>query len=104
MLRATSEMAVAMRVVSVCENPISVARSRPNCLAATMSASDAIGMRTSCISVPEDRIEKCEPFFEVDRGVDLFEAHPQLHHRERHLGLNADNDRHRAAQAGHVGD
>src|SRR5215472_6863273 len=46
-LRASSEMAVAIRVRSVEENPSLEASVRPVCRALTISRSDAIGMRVS---------------------------------------------------------
>src|SRR5215469_3689558 len=49
-LRASSEMAVAIKVRSVEENPSLAASVRPVCRALTISRSDAIGMRVSAAS------------------------------------------------------
>src|SRR5215472_11230473 len=49
-LRASSEMAVAIKVRSVEENPSLEASVRPVCRARTISTSDAIGMRVSAAS------------------------------------------------------
>src|SRR5215472_14625906 len=50
MLRASSDMAVAIRVRSVEEKPSLEAWVRPVCRARTMSRSDAIGMHVSATS------------------------------------------------------
>src|SRR5215472_11205350 len=49
-LRASSEMAVAIKVRSVEENPSLEASVRPICRALTISRSEAIGMRVSAVS------------------------------------------------------
>src|SRR5258708_6151761 len=107
MLRATSEMAVAMRVRSVRENPSWAARSLPIWRAATMSVSADTVMRTSsatALAALEHPVEVRQPLLEVKGGVDLFHAHAELNHGEGHLGLDPDDDHHRPSQPGHVGD
>src|SRR5215210_8309002 len=92
MLRATSEMAVAIKVRSVLEKPSSVDSLRPSWRAVTMSSSRAIGTRISsanAVLLPRDAVEKCEPLLEVECGVHAFEVESQLHHRERDFGLDS---------------
>ena len=43
-------------------------------------------------------------FLQVERRGDALEPHAKLHQGERHLGLNADNDRVGPAQADHLRD
>src|SRR5439155_24576950 len=108
MLRATSEIAVAIMVTSVSEKVRRVASSRPAWRAVTMSS--ALSIRTtvsSAVMRTSARVtatEEVEALFEVERGVDVFERHAQLHHRERDLGLDADHHRLGAPQIGHVRD
>src|SRR6266581_985350 len=101
MLRATSEMAVAMKVRSVRVKPSRSASSRPFCRASTMSVSAAIGMTTSsatAVAAPHSGplVQKGEALFEVQGSVDILEAHPELDHGERHFGLDPHDDRGRA--------
>src|SRR6266849_5695684 len=103
MLRAISEMAAA-------------ANARPCCLASTTSTSAAIDRRSSSPTAARSpgfgfyealfgaAIEKGEAFFEVQHGRDALQRQAELHHRERHVGLNPAVDRLGAAQAGHVRD
>src|SRR5919107_1672698 len=108
MLRATSEMAVARSVRSVLDKPSSEPIARASCRAVTTSASVRIATRTSSATdvrlpvelAPEER----EALLEVERRVYVLEVHPQLHHRERDLGLDPDDHRLGAAQPRHVGD
>src|SRR5215213_3834229 len=105
MLRATSEIAVASRVWSVELRSSSPASSRARCRAVTTSASDSMAIRLSASTV--DRLlqlgmEQREPLFEVQRGLDVLELHPELHHREGDLGLDPDDHGLGPAQAGHV--
>src|SRR5712671_2360425 len=115
MLRAISEMAAAMTVCSPLENPATAANARPCCLASTTSTSAAIGSRSSSPTVARllgfvepaffgAAIEEGESFFEVQHGGDALERQAELHHGERHVGLNADDDRLGAAEARHVRD
>src|SRR5215216_6757527 len=109
MLRATSEIAVASSVWSVLVSSSSPASSRARWRAVTTSASDSIGM-TDCGSAATvagllpGPLQEREPLFEVEGGQHVLEAHAQLHHRERDLGLDADDDRLGAAQARHPRD
>src|SRR3982074_1898690 len=116
MLRAISEMAAAMTVCSPLENPATAANGRPCCLASTTSTSAAIGSRSSSPTVARSpgfgleealcgaTIEEGETLFEVQHGGDALQRQTELHHGERHVGLNPHDDRLGAAQAGHVRD
>src|SRR4051794_11049452 len=107
MLRATSEMAVASRVWSVELSSSAPASSRARWRAVTTSASDSMAIRLSASTVErllELVLQQCQPLLEVERGLHVLELHPELDHRERHLGLDADDHGLRAAQARHVRD
>src|SRR5215471_12077238 len=111
MLRASSEMAVATTARSVVENPHCVASSRPFWRAATMSASQSMGTRTSSTMSAHLlagslalAVEVRKAFFQVQRGRDALEREPELDHRERHLWLNAHDDGLGPAEPDHVGD
>src|SRR3954452_15111434 len=107
MLRATSEIAVTIRVRSMLEKPSRADSSRPFSRAATTSESELTWTRISSVTVGgllELRVEEGEPLLEVQGGVNVFETHPELDHREGHLGLNADNHRLCATQSRHVSD
>src|SRR6266550_5337536 len=108
MLRAISEIAAAMTVCSPLENPATAARARPCCLASTTSTSAAIGSRSSSPTVARSArfgleealfgaaVQEGEAFFEVQHRGDTFERQAELHHRERDIGLDADDHRFRA--------
>src|SRR5881394_984739 len=116
MLRAISEMAAAMTVCSPLENPATAARARPCWRASTTSTSAAIGRRSSSPTAARllwfgfehaffgATIQEGQPLFQVQHGRDAFERQTELHHRERDVGLDADDDGLGAAQAGHVRD
>src|SRR4051794_1984623 len=107
MLRAISEIAVASSVRSVPLNPRPEASSRAFERATTTSSSRSIGTRISAatgIALLERRMQVREALLEVERGVHVLEREPELHHRERHLRLDADDHRLGAAQARHMGD
>src|SRR6266705_532868 len=116
MLRAISEIAAAMTVCSPLENPATAANARPCCLASTTSTSAAIGRRSSSPTATRllgfvvecaffgAAIEEGEALFEVQHGRDALQRQAELHHGKRHVGLNPDDDRLGAAQAGHVRD
>src|SRR5437588_12829222 len=107
MLRATSEIAVAISVSSVAENGSWAASVRPWARAVTTSASELIGTRTSAGTVAGllgPPAEQGEPLLQVQRGVHALEVEAELDHRERHLGLDPDDHRLRPAQPGQVGD
>src|ERR1700740_1167115 len=96
MLRAISEIASAIIVWSVLENPVAAASSRPFWRAATMSPSCSIGTVTSgCTWAPRSRegADVGEPFLEVERRRHALQREAELHHREGDLGLDADDDR-----------
>src|SRR5262245_1960030 len=111
MLRASSEMAVAMTARSVVGNPQWDASSRPFWRAATMSASQSMGTRiSSAMSAyllagsPALAVEVRQAFFQIQRGRDALEREPELDHREGHLRLNAHDDGLGPAEPDHVGD
>src|SRR3954471_11918115 len=107
MLRATSEIAVASSVWSVELSSSSAASSRARWRAVTTSASDSIAIRLSASTVErllELGAEQRQPLLEVEGGLDVLELHPELHHRERDLGLDADDHGLRPAQPRHVRD
>src|SRR6266446_3499030 len=113
MLRAISEMAAAMTVCSPLENPATAANARPCCLASTTSTSAAIDRRSSSptgarlLGFAVERalfgaaVQEGEALFEVQDRRDALQGEAELHHRERHVGLNAHDDRLGTAQAGH---
>src|SRR6266567_4161531 len=106
MLRAISEIAVAIRVRSLPENPTSTANSRPLWRAVTMSASRSTDTRVSSATVaalPHLDLEQLEPFLEIERGIDPAERQAELDHRHRDLRLDADDDGPCAAQLGRLG-
>src|SRR3954466_14084303 len=107
-LRATSEIAVASSVWSVLESSRSAASSRARWRAVTTSASDSIAIRLSWSAATVGQLppglQQREALLEVEGGVHILEAHPELDHRERDLRLDADDHRRRAAQPGHHGD
>src|SRR5262245_62832132 len=109
MLRATSDIAVASSVWSVLVSSRSEAIARARCRAMTTSASDSIGITDSCSSATVAGLlpgpqQQREPLLEVQRGEHVLERHPELHHREGDLRLDADDDRLRAAQPRHARD
>src|SRR5689334_5740708 len=115
MLRASSDIAVAISARSVDVKPRSRASSRPFWRAVTMSISALTGTVISWLATsasffvrrrPRDGsqflIEIGEALFEIERGGDALQSEAELNHGERDLGLDADDDRFRAAQANHV--
>src|SRR5882672_11913751 len=116
MLRAISEMAAAMTVCSPLENPATAANARPCCLASTTSTSAAIDRRSSSptgarlLGFAVERalfgaaVQEGEALFEVQDRRDALQGEAELHHRERHIGLNPHDNRLGAAQARHVCD
>src|SRR3954454_896977 len=101
MLRAISEIAVASSVWSVLGISRPIASARARWRAVTTSASDSIGMRSTASGATEPRLQEREPLLEVQGGLDVLEAHAELDHRERDLGLDADDHGLCAAQARH---
>src|SRR5438045_8431971 len=108
MFLAISEIAVAMSVCSVLEKPQPAASSRPFCRATTTSISRTIGTRCSAGIIRFPRfsptLQDLEPLLEIERGRDALERQSELHHGERHLGLDTDDDGIGSAELGRVGD
>src|SRR6267154_107902 len=111
MLRASSEMAVAMSVASLIEKPVCSATARPCWRAVTMSLSDAIRICESVanasapsVDAPGLLLQILQAFLQIERGGDVLERQSELHHREGDLRLDADDDGRGAAQADHVRD
>src|SRR4051812_25541663 len=108
MLRATSEIAVASSVWSVLVSSRLPAICRARWRAVTTSASDSIGMidwrSSATVAALPGPLQQREPLLEVERGRHVLEAHAELHHRERHLGLDPDDDGLRSAQPRHPRD
>src|SRR5215217_4320457 len=102
MLRLISEIAVAMRVASVRENPRRVASARASARAATRSASALISTTTSssiCRLCPEP-VEDGEGLVEIEGRSERCKVEVEMGHRDRNIGLDPDNDRLGAAKAG----
>src|SRR6185437_16878215 len=94
MLRAISEIAVAMSVGSGRGNPSRSAIARPSARAVTRSASELIATRTSSLiaRVPVCWAAEERPCgVEVQRGAERLEVQAELHHRDRDVGLDADD-------------
>src|SRR5829696_3232588 len=107
MLRATSEIAVASSVWSVELSSSSPASSRARWRAVTTSASDSMAIRLSASTVErllQLVLQERQSFLEVQCGLYVLELHPELDHRERHLGLDPDDHGLRPAQPRHVRD
>src|SRR4051794_24187711 len=101
MLRAISEIAVASRVWSVLGMSRLIASARARWRAVTTSASESIAIRSAASGAKEPRLQEREPLFEIQRGLHVLEAHSELDHGERDLGLDADDHGLGAAQARH---
>src|SRR5712692_4005177 len=120
MLRASSEMAVAITVKSLPSKPNRAARARPSWRAATMSAADrmgtvitdrpmsspgpassALGMRRAGVL---QVVEVGEPLLEVEGGGDVLKGEAELDHGKGHLGLDSHDHGLGAPQPDHVGD
>src|SRR5580704_11311681 len=111
MLRASSEMDVAMSVASPVEKPSSMARARPFWRAVTMSWSELMATRISpaltvrlSVRVLEFLSQVSQTFLQVQRRRNAFQCQPQLHHGKSHFRLNSHDNRLRAAQPNHVRD
>src|SRR5574337_1976102 len=111
MLRATSEIAVAIMVPSVNEKPSSRASWCPAWRAATMSEGPATSTAMSLRTVTPDRLTPCKlmvqqrkPFLQIQGGVHIVELEAQLDHGKGHLGLYTDDHGFRTAQPRHVRD
>src|SRR5690349_8341391 len=102
MLRAISEIAVATSVWSVVENPSETAISRPLWRAVTMSGSRSMSTLVSLDTggvPPTLRAQEREPFLQIECRRDVRQREPELDHRERDVGLYADDHGDRPAQA-----
>src|SRR4051812_37220734 len=107
MFRAISEIASAIIVWSVLENPIAAASAPPRWRAVTMSASRSIATHTSSATMTRlarRTVEVREALLEIQRGRDAVERQPELDHRARDVGLDPDAHRAGAAQLGGVRD
>src|SRR5262245_41713356 len=111
MLRASSEIAVAMTARSVVGKPHFDASSRPFWREATMSASQSIGTRTSSTMIAHLRtrslalaVKVGEPLFQIEGRRDALEREPELDHRKGNLRLDTHDDRLCSAEADHVRD
>src|SRR3954454_14550262 len=106
MLRASSEIAVAMSVASPGVKLSAVATERPVWRAVTMSRSDRMGTRISFSKCSSARLELAiqvgHPFFQVESSGDVLHPQSELHHRERDVGLDPDDDGLRAPQPDHL--
>src|ERR1700704_5505134 len=95
MLRAISEIAVAMIVRSVPANPICEASSRPFMRAVTTSPSRAIGTQVSSgatVAAPaRSAREQFHALLEIERRGNIVQCQAQLHHGECDVGLDPDD-------------
>ena len=108
MLRATSEIAVASSVWSV-----SAQLELAGQLARALARGHDVGVgldRDPALSLHRRRgsfswsLQQREPLLEVQRRLHVLELHAELDHRERDLGLDADDHGLGAAQARHLRD
>src|ERR1700724_2389771 len=111
MLRASSEIAVAMSVASLTEKPVCSAITRPCWRAVTTSLSDVIGICVSAakapaplVDVPGFLLQIRQAFLQIEGSGNVLERQSELHHRKGDLRLDADNDGRGTAQAAHVRD
>src|ERR1051325_1573085 len=92
MLRATSEMAVAINVKSDPLNPKVIASARPFWRAVTISAAELIPTRVSLsmFNGPLGHaIEVRQPFLKIQGRPYAFQRQAQLHHGKCHVGLDS---------------
>src|SRR5258706_1479535 len=106
MLRAASEMAVAIKACSLLEKPISTASARPCWRAVTISASALIRTTVSTLRMPVLNlrllIQIDQTFFEVKGSCFILQCHAKLNHGKGNLGLNPHNNSLCAAQFQHL--
>src|SRR5262245_29885412 len=106
-LRATSEIAVAISVRSAPEKPSSIAKARPFWRAITMSDAEVIGTRVS-LSMGQFSLVRAvkvgKSLFQIQRCANPLQRQPELHHCKRDIRLDADNHRLRPPQPKHVRD
>src|SRR5437773_9256885 len=106
MLRATSEMAVAIKVKSDPPKPNCIPSWRPFWRAVTMSDAQLMATRVSfCMThAPASHPAQVgQPFLEVQSSAHPFQGQSQLHHGKGHVGLDANNHRFGSAQFEHMG-
>src|SRR2546425_1555883 len=108
-LRATSDIAVAITVGRLPFSPISLAISRPASRAFTTSASELMSTLTSSASLTRLNssrleIQLCKTLFEIQCGRNPFQCEAKLYHRECNFGLDADDHGLRPPQSDHVGE
>src|SRR6267378_2401957 len=106
-LRATSEIAVAITVGRLPFSPISLAICLPASRAATTSASELMVTFTSSASLTRLNssrleIQLCKTLFEIKCGRYPFQCEAKLYHRESNFGLDADDHGCRPPQSDHV--
>src|SRR5438552_16924793 len=109
MLRASSDMAVAISVASPVEKPSSVARARPLCRAATISWSELMPTRISpaltvslSVYVLEFLNRVRQTFLQIQSRTHVFQGQPQLHHGTGYFRLNPHNHRFRSPPPAHL--
>src|SRR5579859_139509 len=106
-LRATSDIAVAITVRSEPLKPSSDASVRPFWRAVTISTAELTGTRNSFSMFQVSSgyaVEICQPFLQIKGCAYAFQRQPQLHHRKRNFRLDAHNHRFRAPQFQHMRD
>src|SRR5215467_16377238 len=111
MLRASSEMAVAMSVASPDEKPSSRARDRPFWRAKTMSWSELMATRISIRDTESSLslhglkflVQIGQTFLQIEGCSNAFQSQTELHHRKSDFRLDSNNDGFGAAQFDHVG-
>src|SRR5437879_10956735 len=90
MLRASSEMAVAISVASLTVKPVCSATARPCCRAVTTSLSDAIriwvsaakGNTAPSVHAARFLLQVRQAFLQIERGGDVLQRQSELYHRE----------------------
>src|ERR1700756_4060748 len=101
MFRATSEIAVAIKVRSLPTNPAFAANSRPSCGAVTMSAWRWTATHISTAKVAALRgcvAQNLKALLQIQRGGHALEGQPKLDQGDRHLRLDAHDHRPGATQ------
>src|SRR6476469_3784671 len=90
-LRAISEIAVAIMVRSDPPKPISIARARPFWRAVTISTAELISTWISpsiFFSLLGDLIQVRQPLLQIQRGTNPLQGQSQLYHGKSHVRLN----------------
>src|SRR5215471_14004104 len=108
-LRATSDIAVAISVSSLEEKRRPDTKLRACWRAVRTSTSALIGTTSSPASVMASRfpavphVEQVKTVLEVEGRHRPFQGQPKLHHRKRHVRLDPDDDAFRPEQLDHLG-